>query len=408
MKICGIIAEYHPFHNGHRYQIEESRRLGATHIIAVMSGNFVQRGEPALFSKWVRAEACLHNGVDLVVELPTPFAMAPAREFASAGIFLLGQLGASMLSFGSELGEAARLQTLSDFCEKAEKSEEMERLLKEGVSHAKARELAVERLFGSEWGEEIRKPNNLLGVEYLRAIKRFGYEMEGVTIGRKGALHDGEERQDGIASASWLRQQILEHGLSAAAPFLPENTLKLYERALESGEAPCTLKRLEQPLFYALRKMSCEEIGGIADVEQGMERRIKRGSEVCCDLEELIEFLKNRRYTRARVRRVLLNCLLSVPKRTFCLPQYLRVLGMNGRGMEILKRAKTLSRIPVSPKFAALHRQGFAQAELEVRSTDIYGLSAPRILPGKREFTEQTIVLTACGGGIGTYGANEE
>lgn len=394
MKICGIIAEYNPFHNGHLYQIEESRKLGATHIAVAMSGNFVQRGEPAMFSKWARAEACLKNGVDLVIEIPSPFALSPARDFAAAGIYLLGQLGVSMLSFGSESGDIEKLNILADFCQKAETSNKMKELIEKGVSHPKAREWAVEALFGSEWASQLKTPNNLLGLEYLRAIKQFGFPIEPVSVLRKGDVHDGNSPAGKMASASWIRNQILQYGLKSAASFIPENTVEIYQKELDHYQAPCILSRLELPLLYSLRKMSAAEIGKIADVEQGMENRIIRGAGNSYKIEELIEFLKNRRYTRARVRRVLLDCLLRIEKNEYRLPEYIRVLGMNQKGAEILKYAQQTSKIPISSKFATLYRAGFSQAALEADAFAVYGLSAPVVQESAREFTQKTIVLS--------------
>ena len=208
MLVAGIIAEYNPFHNGHALLIEKARQAGATHIVAVMSGNFVQRGEPALFHHHVRARAALSARADLVLQLPVPYAVSGARSFARAGVEILDAFGCDWLVFGSECGDADIIVKAAD----AVYSDEIKPLiadeLKKGISFASARENAL-RAINAEYADTIKSPNNILGVEYAAAIRHIGSRMKPVTFMREGAAHDSAKADEDIASASLIRIKIL-------------------------------------------------------------------------------------------------------------------------------------------------------------------------------------------------------
>ena len=182
MKIAGIIAEYNPFHRGHAYHLEKTRELGADRIVCVMSGNFTQRGDVAVTSKWARAEMALHHGADLVVELPLTFSLASAERFARGGVALLEALGCvDTVSFGSESGDLATLQAVASFLDSGAWEEELPALLSEGISYAAARQQAVRRHWG-EAAEVLSSPNDTLGIEYLRSISALGSAMQPLAI----------------------------------------------------------------------------------------------------------------------------------------------------------------------------------------------------------------------------------
>jgi len=189
MKTAGIIAEYNPLHSGHLYHIRATKAAGFA-VAVVMSPNAVQRGEPAFFSKWTRAAAAIKCGADLVLELPTPWAVSSAPRFAEAGVRILSAAGADTLSFGSEAGETEPLRRCADACIRAENGERIRELLSEGLSYAAARDRAVAELSGEETASLLRTPNNILGVEYLKAIRRLDTAMDVFTVPRLGAAHD--------------------------------------------------------------------------------------------------------------------------------------------------------------------------------------------------------------------------
>lgn len=391
MKIGGIIAEYNPFHTGHAHHIAQTRALGVTHLVAVMSGNFVQRGEAACFSKWARARAAIENGVDLVVELPTPFATAPATDFAYAGIDLLAQLGVSVVSFGSECGDVELLRQTSQLCILAEQNEAFQEALSEGIGHPKAREQALERLFGTRYVEVMRAPNNLLALEYLRAMGQIKSNMNAVTISRLGAEHDAAAPDGLIASASYLRNLLQIEGIEALQPYLPVSARRIFQNEVLTGKGPVSVKTLDTMLLMRLRSMTEDEIARIDGVSEGLENRIRKETVHCKTFEECVDAISSKRYTKARIRRTLLHLVLGQETGVYGkTAQYIRVLALNGRGKEILRHAKP--GIPMSPKFADLASTGAAQAKFEVRATDLYALCLPEMAPSGTEFTEPVIV----------------
>lgn len=395
MKIAGIIAEYNPFHNGHLYQVEKTRQSGATHIVAVMSGSFVQRGESAILSKWRRAEAALLNGVDLVIELPVEYSLSSANHFAYAGVFLLNELMVDMISFGSECGDIPLLKKTAEHSIYAENSEKMQEYLSSGMSYPRAREAALTALYGNEYGKIIAEPNNLLGIEYIKAINAVNPSIEVCTIARTGAAHDAQiENKGSIASASYVRACIARGDYSALGRLVPLDAYKLYIAEIESKTAPILESRLETAILYKLRTMTREDFAALKDVNEGLENRLFRASRETTSLDEFLTITKTKRYTLARLRRIVYNALLGISKGE-CEkpPQYLRILGMNKRGMEIIANAKKSTRLIITPKFADLYKANPKGVEFMIKATDIANLGAEKINPTGMDFTENTVIL---------------
>ncbi len=399
MKVSGIIAEYNPFHNGHRYQLNALRTMGATHIAVVMSGHFVQRGDLSICSKWARAEAALRNGADLVVELPSVFAMSPARDFARGGVYLLSQLGVEEICFGSECGDIDFLNELSEKLllleEGMEYRAQWQQWLKQGYSYPKIREFLVNAYYGKRAAEELNQPNNLLGLEYIRAAKELKLSISFAAIKRQGVSHDDGETHREYASASYLRA-LLKRGDQSAFQYLPDAMTELYQKEQAQGKAPCSFATLERVCLSKLRFLSREELRKIRGIQNGLENRILEKVGKAVSFDELETELVNRQYSRARIRRILLSGYLNnTVERSPFLPQYLRILGMNQRGTEILKRAKPS--IPMESKMIRLVEKEYADALLEVRGTDQYSLASPQIQPCGREFTQPVIFLKGNG-----------
>lgn len=391
MRIGGIIAEYNPFHAGHAHHIAATRALGATHIAVVMSGNFVQRGEAACFSKWARARAAIENGADLVVELPTPFATAPAGDFAYAGVDLLVRLGADLLSFGSECGDVELLKQTSRLCILAEQNEAFQTALSSGVGHPSARAQVLQDLFGQQYAEILRAPNNLLALEYLRALGQLAPKLEAVTIARKGVEHDAETPAESFASASYLRTLFYAKGLESLSPYLPASAMRVFHGEVLHRRAPVLPELMDRLLLSRIRTMTAEEIAGMDGIGEGLENRIIKETSSCKTMEECVDKVSSKRYTKARIRRALLHVLLGQRRGVFGkTAQYVHVLAMNERGKEILREAKP--GIPMSPKFADLASSGATQALFEAKATDLYSLCLPEIKPAGWEYVEPTII----------------
>ncbi len=388
MNIFGIIAEYNPFHNGHYLQIQKTRELGATHIVACMSSNFVQRGDTAIFSKFTRAKAALLNGVDLVIELPTPYSLSPARDFAHAGVSLLNMLNINALSFGSECEDIGTLKQSAAFMRDHANSDIVKKALSDGISYPLAVEKAIRTLHGDEYADIIRHPNNMLGVEYINAIYEINPDIEVHNIVRCGAMHDSDIASDDIASASAIRNKILGDYKN----YVPKSAYELYESDIEKGLAPCLIENLSTALLYKLRSMSAVDIMGIKDVTEGLHNRIKSACESATSYDELVQSISTKRYTKARIRRILLNCLFDIKaddfKREY---EYVRILAMNKKGAQIIKNAKSDGKV-ISPKFAQLYNASYKSALFEKKAGDVFALASPKVQCGNSEFLSNPII----------------
>lgn len=387
MKTIGIVAEYNPFHTGHAHHIRETRRLFQEEcaIVAVMSGNWVQRGECAVTDKWTRAEMALAGGVDLVLELPTVWATASAEGFARGAVAVLKATGVvDVLSFGSECGELAPLEELARCLNSPDFPSALRRELGPKRPFARCRRQAAARLLGEETAALLDSPNNNLGVEYLRFLPSG---MEAVTIPRRGAGHDSDTERDGFPSASLLRQYLRAGDMTSASPFLP-----LPWR----GEA-ADMKYLERAMIARLRSMTLEEAEALPDSGDGLAARLLCAARQTASLEELYALTKTRTYAHSRVRRLALCALLGLREQHRpAAPPYIRVLGFNSRGRELLKKMNRTAALSFFVK-PAHNRRLSPQAQtlfaLEDRFTDLFSLCFPTPRPGGLEWTTGPVII---------------
>lgn len=386
MKTVGIVAEYNPFHAGHAWHIQETRRLlgEESAVVAVMSGSWVQRGECALTDKWTRTEMALAGGVDLVLELPTVWAAASAEGFARGAMALLEATGVvDVLSFGSEYGETAPLLELARCLNSPEFSQVLRRELEPKKSFAQCRRQAAERLLGPDRAALLDFPNNNLGVEYLRFLPTG---MEAVTVPRRGAGHDGDTPEE-FASASLLRRWIRAGEVERASPFLP---------LLWKGEA-ADMKWCERALIARLRSMDLAGAEDLPDSGDGLAARLLCAARQASSLEELYALTKTRTYAHARVRRLALCALLGLRRRDIpAAPPYIRVLGFNRRGQSLLKEMNKKAALPLLVKAAHIRRfspEAQSLFALEDRFTDLFALCFPTPRPGGLEWTASPIIM---------------
>ncbi|MGN0537473.1 MAG: nucleotidyltransferase family protein [Acutalibacteraceae bacterium] len=396
MQISSLICEYNPFHNGHKKMLGLMRQQGATHIVACMSGNFTQRGEAAILDKTARTRIALQNGADLVIELDVAHATSSAENFAYGGVFLLNALGCiDTLTFGSECGDVDLLRQAAEISASPEVGKHIPILLKSGMTYAAAHQTAVLE-YGSERVANIfQEPNNLLAVEYIKALNKCQSPIQPRTIQRIGVAHDAENTAADIASASYIRRLIMDNDTTYFR-FVPESTKMEIQTAFADGSAPHSLNCLERTILYKLRTMSLEEIRRLPDVSEGLEYRIRSVSQ-SCSYTELLDGIKSKRYTAARLRRIILYALLGLKKEDrHRLPCYIRILGLNQRGREILKIAKNTARLPIYTRYADLKNlppQAKELFELESRCDDIYALTAPKIQPSAQNARLNSIYM---------------
>lgn len=380
MAVAGIIAEYHPFHRGHAWQIEQARqRLGQdTPVVVAMSGNFVQRGDFAVFSKHTRAEMALLGGADLVLELCAPWSSATAERFAQGGVALLAATGVvTHLAFGCESGELEPLDRAAAAIEDDAYPETLKKHLAEGMTFAAARQAAVGELAGDA-AQCLAAPNNALAVEYLRALKVFDASIEPLALPRIGAAHDSEEL-GAYPSASAIRRVLLEGGDWRS--LVSGETAEIMQRELDAGRAPVTMKNCERAILAHLRRMSEEDFLPYDGGGEGLHRRFYAAVRTARSIEELLETAKTKRYPMARLRRMLLHSYLGIlPAAQGETPPYLRVLGANERGRALLKQMKKSASLPIITKPAQARELGEDVSACFLREavcTDLHALGMP-------------------------------
>ena len=338
MRIIGIVCEYNPFHKGHEYQIAKSRELvgGDAAVVCVMSGDFVQRGEAALFSKYARAEAACRCGADLVTELPIPWAVSSAEGFARGAVSILAGLGAEFISFGSESGDTVELEKIADCLLDAAVHDKImaEMDADATLSYASAREKALFKTIG-ETSALISEPNNILAVEYIKAIKELGLNIKPLTVRREGASHDAPEKSGGFASASELRRMI-ETG-EDCEPYIPEAAYRIFKREMRSGRI-IDRDRMDTAVLSRLRSLSENDFETLRDGENGVGRRIFRAAGSGSTLDDIARKASTKRYAFSRIKRMCICASLGISKiGRDDLPKYTRVLAATERGFSVLR-----------------------------------------------------------------------
>jgi len=396
VKVLGLVTEYNPFHNGHHYHVEKSAELsGCDYTVAVMSGHFLQRGEPALFDKWLRGKMAVHGGVDLVIEIPTPYSCSTAEFFAYGAVQLLNGTGVvTDLVFGSEAGKIDDLRLIGELLSDPPKSLEnrIKTEMKHGLLYPVARRIALEDHFSQSakrkaLGELLRNPNNILGIEYMKALHQTRSSIRGHTIQRVQSRYHDKTFHENIASATAIRHHM-ETGspLKELRSVVPATTYTAILEGIELGLGPVSISSFEQILLALLRRTTGEELSLFFDVEQGLENRILKSANRCSSIEALLSEVKSKRYTYTRLQRILMHVLLDLKKTDYTLfqeqggPQYLRLLAFNHKGRELLKIMKKKADLPVITNFGKFTPRNGAQRrmlEIDARSSRLYVLGMP-------------------------------
>lgn len=347
MRVVGIIAEYNPFHSGHAYHLAEAKaRAEADYALVIMSGDFVQRGEPAMFPKMHRAKWALQNGADLVLSLPAVYSLTSAAGFARGAVGLLHKSGVvDALCFGSESGDIAFLQAALRAQAEAARTAALRQALERGQSYPAACQAALAGLPAG--------PNDILGLEYLRALGDLGSAMEPIPLARQGAGHDEGDLLGPHASATALRGRIAAADWPALRPYLSPAEAAEIQALAQSGETR-SFACLSQAILYALRRLSKEDLAALGEVREGLENPLYRACRAAATVEELLALVKTRRYPMARLKRACLCALLGITGADLeTAPQedYLRVLGSRREALPLLSSLSQRASIPVIRKF---------------------------------------------------------
>lgn len=360
MKIIGIICEYNPFHNGHAKQLAAARaRFGDdAALVCVMSGNYVQRGEPALFHKSVRARAALACGADLVLELPITYALRSAEGFADGGVEVLDALGADVLCFGCECGDGNLIMSTAKLLLTPEFDAALREELASGISFASARERALTRVGDVD---ALRNPNDILAVEYAKAILRRGSRMKPFALQREGDYHGTAEDREN-PSASFLRGQITQNGHWEDA--VPDSAAALF-----AGAARHTMEAGERAVLARLRTLPDEAFASLPFGSEGLWRRLRKACRTQASVEEIIGATKSKRYARTRIQRMMMCAYLGLTETDLSAKApYVRILAFNDRGRKVLNRTALAT---VNAGSEPPDEQYYA---LECRASDLYTL----------------------------------
>ena len=437
MSILGIVAEYNPLHSGHEWHIRKSLELtGADAAVCVLSSQFVQRGEPGIVNKRARTRMALSCGIDLVLELPGAFSCASAEYFASAAVRILDSLGVvDYISFGSEAGSLDSLRKAADFLtdESLAFREALKRNLDAGLSFPAARQAALRASLDDQTYNVVSSPNNILGIEYLKALKRFNSRMEPVTIPRIGQGYSGKSLESSYSSAtairghirSWTaeagRRYLFEGGAGSGLPEMtanafavllpdlegnmPESSLKILESEFRTGRGPVFIQDFEDILLYRLRTASDQDLVALPYMEEGLHNRLRQASLDCSGVDEILEYCTTNRYPRSRISRILCALLLGMTAsfleelKDNGYAQYIRILGFNDKGRKLLASARKKAVLPIITKPASYRKLENPLArklfEHEVRITDVYclGYKRPELKLGGSELTAPPVML---------------
>ena len=358
-KVLGIIAEYNPFHNGHLYHLENSKKItGCDYTVAIISGNFTQRGSTSIVDKWSKTKMALKNGVDLVIELPVLYSISSAENFADGSIKILDSLGIiDYLSFGAETSDIEILKSIASilFDEPEDYKKLLSAQLDKGLSFPKARESALidyikncnntdiyanNKLDLKNYDVALSSPNNILGIEYLKALKKYNSLIKPICVKRFESEYNSIDFSNDIASATAIRNLVKNKDFDIIKNLVPNNTYSILLENIKNGHIVEDLNVFEKEIIYILRKMSIEEIANLPDVSEGLEFAIKDAVNLCNNVSELLNLLKSKRYTQTRLQRILLYALLGITKRDIetsknIIP-YVRVLGFNENGKELV------------------------------------------------------------------------
>ena len=382
MRICGVVSEYNPFHKGHAYQIEQAKtKIGEDcAVICCMSSNFVQRGDTAILPKHLRAKAAVLSGADVVLELPAPYALRSAEGFAQSAVdILLGTGVLTDLSFGAEDADPELLRETASLLLEHQTVQDTLLHLKTGISYAAARERALYARV-KEKAEILQKPNNILAVEYCKALIRGESDVNILPIARKGAGHD-EGAEGEYASASHIRTLLHEGKLDEALPYLPGGCADILKSAMEQGQTLMDRSRLENAMLSALVRLNADHLAVLPDANEGLDNRLLEAIRKGRTIEEICAQAKTKRYALSRIRRMLFCAYLGITKEeSTTLPPYARVLAFNDKGREVLKLARKQATLPLVTKPAhAFDLGGDARRifEREALACDLYHLALP-------------------------------
>lgn len=408
-KVLGIVAEYNPFHNGHLYHLEKSKKdTGSEYTVAIMSGNFTQRGNTSLIDKWSKAQVAILSGVDLVIELPVLYATSSAENFAEGAVKILDSLSVvDYISFGAETADIEILDKCADvlYHEPKKYKTLLSHELSKGISFPKARENALMMYLNNirKFANVLSSPNNILGIEYLKALKKLESNLIPYAIPRSEVGYNDLDYTENMASSTAIRNMIKNDGFNALSSLMPSASHSILMENIKTGHIVPELSVFEKEIIYILRKMSLSDIAKLPDVSEGLESAIKNAANSCNTFSEFMNIIKSKRYTSTRIQRILLYALLGVTKKDMAMSKkvqpYIRVLGLNKRGKflisEIVNANPKLEIITSVKRFTDNNSNKSLQTMLDkdIDATNFYTLGYEDDSLSNLDFTKKIVTL---------------
>ena len=408
-KVLGIVAEYNPFHNGHLYHLEQAKKItGSNYTVAIISGNFTQRGSTSLFDKWSKAKTALQCGVDLVIELPVLYSISSAENFADGAIKILDSLKVlDYIAFGAETANVDILNSIADVLlrEPKEYKNLLSKELQKGISFPKARQNALVAYLNDfrKYATVLSSPNNILGVEYLKALKKYRSKIQAIAIERYEAGYNDLGYTSNIASATAIRNMVKNNGFKILKNLMPAPSYATLMEAIKNGHLVPDLSVLEKQIIYNLRKMSTTQIAQLPDVSEGLEFALKNTANSCSNLVDFLNIIKSKRYTSTRIQRILLYSLLGITKKDMDLSKkvqpYVRVLGFNERGKfllsEIAKANPKLEIVTSVKKFydATSNKNLKAMIDKDIEATNVYTIGYDNDSWSNLDFSKKIVII---------------
>ena len=382
--VLGIVAEYNPFHNGHIYHIQKAKEnANAEYTVAIMTGNFTQRGNTSIINKWEKTKMALSSIVDLVIELPTIYSISSAENFADGSVKILKELKfITHISFGMEASNIADLNKIASILvdEPEEFSEIIKKELKEGNSYPKARENALVKYTQNfQYGEIVSGSNNILAIEYLKAIKRQKANIIPVGVKREKVFYNSSKIVDEYASSTGIRNLLIKKNFDEINKVVPSTTFDILLDNIKNGTFIPDISTYSIPIIYKLRTMTKQQIADLPEVSEGLENLIISSVSQTNNLNELIDMIKSKRYTKTKIQRILLYALLGITKQDMELSNkvvpYIRVLGCNNNGKTLISQIEKHTKVITSLKRfekGNINKKLARLLEIDKKATDIY------------------------------------
>lgn len=409
-RVIGVVAEYNPFHNGHYYHLQATKEItGAEYCVAVISGNFTQRGDTSIVNKWAKAYMAICGGADLVIELPTVYSISSAENFASGAVKILDNLKVvDAISFGAEANDLATLNNIANVLYEEPKAYTniLSHELKKGISYPAARENALMMYLNDikRYANTLSSPNNILAIEYLKALKIQKSKLEPIMIKRKKVYYNDNKIVDDFASATAIRKLLQDGEYANLRKVIPRSSYIIIGQESRKGGMVLSLAKYEKEIIYTLRKMTVEEIADLPDVSEGLQFAIKNAANEANNLKDLISNIKSKRYTQTRIQRILLYALLGIDKKLMensrKVVPYVRVLGFTQKGKsllsEISRRNPKLNIITSLKKYMDQNQNKnkvlAEMLEKDIFATDVYTLGYIGESKANLDFTNNMII----------------